>query len=383
MPDVCGGFATSQTPVVCGPWSVAQAVGPDARPARLTQLAIPGALYEADRTAVTGVFERIVAAAVASPSPASVLGVLAGGVENGVLWLAEETPTGLSLADAVSISGPMAAEQVTSFLHALAAALNPMHAAGLYHGWLCPHNVFSEGAAVRVGGWVWAYAMARLADAGGLEPWPDEAYAAPELRRGGAPSAKAEVFSAAALATFAAFGKAPVEAATLPGLPPALDHALRTGMSYDAGNRYNGVKEMTVDVTVEQAIAMTDQAETNAVPTGGEVPDWAQDLLSETRARREAGEPLVDVAPPAEPQAATLAASQTGAPTVVAETVITVEPSPGAPTSRPAAQPPSGSPVFEWNVGDQPGRSWVPLVVGVLSALFVILGIAITLVRHH
>lgn len=378
MPDLCGGFATTQTPVVCGPWSVALAVGPDARPARLTQLAIPGALYEADRAAVNGVFERIVAAAVASSSPASVLEVLGGGVEGGVLWLAEAAPTGLSLADAVTISGPMAAEQVSSFLHSLAAALEPMHAAGLYHGWLCPHNVFSEGAAVRVGGWVWAYIMARVADVGGLELWPEAAYAAPEARRGGPPNGKTEVFSAAALAAFACSGMAPLDAGVVSGLPPVIEKALRTGMSTDAGKRYDGVKEMTVDMTVEQAISMTDQAETNAVPTGGDVPDWAHDLLAETLARREAGEPLAEV-PPQPPQPAPQAPSP-APPRVVAEAIVNVEP---AGPGKPAPQQPSGATVFEWNVGDQPGKSWMPLFFGVVSALFVILGIAITLVRHH
>jgi hypothetical protein len=348
---------------------------------RLTQLAIPDALYEADLAAVTAVYQRIVAAAVATPSPASVLSVLGGGVESGVLWLAEEAPGGSSLADVIAGSGPMAADHVLAFMHSVAAALEPMHSAGIYHGWLCPANVFPEGAAVRVGGWVWAYPMARLADVGGLESWPEEAYVAPESKQGGQPTAASEVFSAAAMAAFACSGKAPAGAGAVTGLPPAWENALRTGMSSDPGKRYGGVKEMTVDVTVEQAISMTDQAETHAVPTGGDVPDWATDLLAETIAQRDAVPAPVEAAPaPPQPTAAPpQPARQAPAPAapVVAEAVVIVEP------AMPASQKASGGSVFEWNVGDQPGKSWAPLAIGVLSALFVILGIAITLVHHH
>lgn len=388
MPDQCGEFTATQTPVVCGPWSVTQATGPNARTVRLTQLIRPFGVPDEAWSAATGTFERIVQAASTSPAPESVLAVLGGGVQDGVLYLAEAAPTVSSLLDVVAASGPMAVEQVPPFVHALAAALEPLHGAGLYHGWLTPRNVFPDGQVVRLGGWVWPFVIARLGAAGGLDTWPDLPYVAPEMQSGGLPDAYAEVYSAAALAVFSTTGAPPAGSASLAAMPSALGTALQRGISPKASSRYDSVKQMIVDVTVEQAIAMTDQAETNAVPEGGDVPDWAHELLAETVARRDAGMPLVDSpeeeAPPAPqpkapPRAGPVPDSTPDAPNVVAVTTVFVEP---AARQNGNGSAPEG-PVFAWNVGEPEKKSMVPLIIGILSALFVILGIAITMVRHH
>jgi hypothetical protein len=382
MPDVCGTFTAVQSPTVCGPWSVAAAIAADGRPVRLSCLALPDGAPESGIAGAITAFQRIVEAAAGGETPATVLGVVGGGVQDGVFWLAEEMPTCQSLLEAVLLSGPMAVERVNPFLYGLAAALEPLHAAGLYHGWVSPLNVFPEASAVRLGGWVWPSVMAKLAEAGGLPEWPDAAYAAPETRLGTAPNARSEVYSSAALVSYAATGSPLGDAASLAALPPALGRAVYAGLSADPAARYKGVKEMVVDVTVEQAIAMTDEAETNAVPIGGEVPDWARDLLAETIARRESGIPLVDVAPAeAAPAPPARAVAETATPAVVAETTVHVEPATAPIQSD--APPLSGAPVFEWNVGEQKSRAWMPLVVSVLSVIFVLLGVAITIVRHR
>jgi len=391
MPDQCGDYQATQPPVVCGSWTVGPAIGPDARMVRLTQLVRPAGVQDDAWSAAAGTFERIVQAATTSPAPDSVLAVLGGGVQDGVLYLAEAAPTVPSLLDAVSDSGPMAVEQVPPFVHALAAALEPLHGAGLYHGWLSPRNVFPSGQAVRLGGWVWPFVISRLGAAGCLGTWPDLAYVSPEMQRGAMPDAASEVYSAAAMAAFSTSGAAPDGSGSFAAMPAALGHALQRGLSPEPALRYNSVKQMIVDVTVEQAIAMTDQAETNAVPEGGDVPDWARDLLAETTARRDAGMPLVDVpeeaavpapavqTPSAVPRISAAAPIGDPAPAAVTATTVHVEPA-ARRNAGPAA--PKG-PVFEWNVGSQEKRSLVPTLIGVLSVLFVILGVAITLIRHH
>lgn len=388
MPDRCGEYTATQTPVVCGPFSLALATGPDSRCVRLSQLIRPFGVPDDAWSAAVGTFERIVLAASTSPAPDCVLAVLGGGVQDGVLYLAESAPTVPSLAEVVASSGPMAVEQVPPFVHALASALEPLHGAGLYHGWLTPRNVFLDGQAVRLGGWVWPFVVARLGAAGALDTWPDLAYISPEMQRGGLPDACSEVYSAAALAVYSTTGVAPVGAKSYTSMPSALGLALQRGLSPVPSCRYDSVKQMIVDVTVEQAIAMTDQAETNAVPEGGDVPDWAHDLLAQTTARRDAGMPLVDLpeevpAPaPRErtaPATTPLSDNHTEPPTVVATTTMKVEPT----VRQTSGSLSPGAAVFEWNVGEPEKKSIVPLLIGVVSVLFVILGVAITVIRHH
>ena len=393
MSEVCGSYAVSEILFASGPWSVARTTGPDGRPARLTMLDLPADLSEPERAGLVAAIERDTAAR--PPSTPALLAVLACGETDGRLWLAETAPTGRSVRETVAASGPMEAERVIPLLHQVGNALDPVRAAGLAHAWLSPDNVYLEPGAL-VGGLAWSAVAAALRALRPGAPWPETAFLAPEIQAGAAPDARAEAFSAAALAVFATTGQTPTPGLSLDALPPALAAAFSRSLTADPSARHRGVKALAVDVTVERAIAMQDAADQTAVPSGGDVPEWARDLLLETSARRESGQPLVEVAPvetkAAEPRPAPSPAAMHARPDAPPPPRSVPGPAPVATASEAAGPARASAPArsrerpskpaaaFDWN-GAEEKRSWTSVALAVVSVLFVLAAIALTILK--
>lgn len=364
-----GAFTSSGSVTASGPWSLAHAVDADSHRVRLSCLVLPPGTSEERALAAA---DSIGGAASAGNPPPALLRVLGAGLDQGTLWLAEEEPSGPSLREHVALHGPLAPEAVTPLLHQIAAALLALRAAGGAHPWLTPDNVCLTPAAV-VGGYIWPGVFHAL----GVDfLWPEEAFAAPEARAGNIDDPRAEVYSAAALAAFAATGRDPRERGVLDALPEPMRLALARGLRQNPDERYDSVKEMAVDLTVEQAILLRDSAEQTTLPDGGEVPNWAADLLAETTARRNAGKPLVEIAAPEPPPAPTPEAPPPAPRPAIADMDISI---PVQAREQTPVNPTGG---FQWGEGASvPARSWGTTIIIIVSAMFVLAAIALTVMR--
>jgi hypothetical protein len=381
MPELIESALTGTTGAANGGWAVTQATDGNERPVRVSALPLPSALSDAARARIAATLDQAVAACAQGR-----LSVLAWGEEAGRLYIVEPAPAGPSLGDMVASDGALTPQQVVSHLHALAGLLAALDAAGLPHSWPSPQN-FYPGAVPQLAGQAWPAVFAILAAEDSSFEWPDAAYVAPEVLAGGKVSGASEAYAAAALTCFALTGRAPAADAGLDGCPPAVVSAIRKAMAPDPAARYKDIRTLVVDLTVEQAIGLVDAADANAVPDGGDVPDWARDLLRETAARRDAGRPLVDAAPAAatsKPVAADPPAARPAAKPSAA--TARVRPEPAAP-EKPAVKPvrktgssDGDSPVFDWNA-TTPRKSVMPLVISVVTVLFIVAGIALTFLK--
>ncbi|MFZ4516853.1 MAG: serine/threonine-protein kinase [Microthrixaceae bacterium] len=132
--------------------------------------------------------------------------VLAVGVDpTGLGWLVLERVTGPDLAVAVGASGPMAPAAVAVLGARVAEVLAAAHEQGVVHGDVSPANVVPADPPVLVDFGVGGVGDGALPDDGALTP----AYAAPERRRGAAPSPAADVFGLGATLWFALTGDPP------------------------------------------------------------------------------------------------------------------------------------------------------------------------------
>ncbi|HEY3267189.1 MAG TPA: hypothetical protein VGM37_09700 [Armatimonadota bacterium] len=392
MPFQFGPYTVSDDAAAFGPWALAGAANSAGEAVRLTLLRLPESLAEGDRARVNEAMDRAVAEGTGQKPPAGIAAVVDGGQMEGGVYLVESAP-GVTLRASVD-QQTMPVESVAPFLQSVAGALDNLHAAGETHPWLSPDNVVLGPSGATLAGVAWSPILTMLQNMDPLSEWPESAYVAPEARAGGKPTARSETYSAAAMAIFAVTGQAPGPSPDLSALPPALAMALARGLHPDPAERYAGAKEMVVDITVEQAIAVQDQAAENAVPTGGDVPDWAKDLLLETSERRDAGRPLVDTAPAAPAPAAAAFAPQpkTSAPRRSAgrpPAIPVQEPEPQRAAPPEPVRSPEGpgrpaASVFNWEgQSSGPTRNWVPILAGAISALFLILGLALTILRHR
>lgn len=107
---------------------------------------------------------------------------------------------GRTLSDRLA-GGPVPAAELRGWAVELADALAHLHAAGIPHGALDPSDVLLVGGRVRLAG----FGPVRLPDRDDAEPG---AFAAPEQRRGGPPSAGADIHALGAVLA-AALGGAP------------------------------------------------------------------------------------------------------------------------------------------------------------------------------
>lgn len=354
-------------------WSVARAEDAEGRPVRVCALTLPAGLSEAGRARITEALNASV-----SSSAQGRLSLLSWGEQDGALYTVEPAPSVPSLREAVAANGPLSVPALIPVLHGAVAVLAAMEAAGLRHPWLTPDNVY-PGATTQLAGQAWPRVLAILSGECPGFVWPEQAYAAPEIVVGDAPDGRAEAWSAAALVAFALTGQEASAAGSLSAVAPAVATAVRRAMQTDPSARYPDVKTMVVDLTVEHAIGMTDTADQNAVPSGGEVPDWARDLLRETDARRGAGRPLVDTAPEA-PAKAEAPAARAEAP-VASPIAGTPPPAANGKTRKsPADAPTTTAPVFDWDA-TTPKKSMMPVIVSIIAALFIIAGIALTFLR--
>jgi hypothetical protein len=403
MPDAFGVFRVKQPLGSIGPFCIYEGTGQDGNPVRLTAVQLPSGLEEADRSRITSTLERTVAARMESPAVNGFLGLLGGGEQDGMLYLAEMWPEPPSLREQVLSAGPLSVTAAVNMLQSVALALDAAHQAGLHHVWLSPDNVFVSGASVSMGGQLWCALLPMLRRVAPGFEWPADAYVAPEVLGGDLGDPVSEAFSAAALAVFAMTGQDPTPSAlSAVDMPQVLSDALRASLSRDPAERCSCVKAIIVELAVEQAITLQDAADTEEVPTGGEVPDWAAALLRDTSQRRAAGKPLVDEV--SEPQPVKTAAAPaapipppTLAPPPPFVPPVASQPRPAAPEviHNPVRRPASATVVeprsqpaarnrttFNWNEGSRNRK--VPIGVWLTAGaalVFIVLGIALTMMH--
>jgi hypothetical protein len=376
MPETCVITAESQTLSRAGSWSVSRAEDAAGHPVRVSTLRLPDRLSSAGRARIGTALVQDVAACATGR-----LSVLSWGEQDGTLYVVEPAPTAPSLKESVEHSGPMSAPGIVPLLQGVASAMAALEAAQMSHPWLTPENVH-PGAAPQVAGQAWPSVFAILREEDPTFDWPEPEYAAPEVQAGAPSNGHSESYSAAALMVYALTGQAPGPQTRLDAATPAMVHAIQRALSPDPATRYASVKAMVVDLTVEQAIGLTDAADLEAVPDGGDVPDWGAELLRETSARRDAGRPLVDTVPEAAPAASKQAAPKQkapAAPSPAAPEAVSA-PAPSAKVERKAKEPKNDAPAFDWEAG-APRKSLMPMIVSIIAALFILAGLALTFLR--
>ena len=126
-----------------------------------------------------------------------------------VPWLATAYVPGLSLADAITRHGPLAAPSVRALAAGLAEGLGAIHAAGIVHRDLKPSNVLLAEDGPRV----IDFGISRAAEATTLTGtglvFGSPAFMSPEQARGHQVGPPSDVFSLGAVLTFAATSKGP------------------------------------------------------------------------------------------------------------------------------------------------------------------------------
>lgn len=145
-------------------------------------------------------------------------------------WLATAYIPGPSLADAVERNGPLPEESVRRLGAGLVAGLSAIHACGLIHRDLKPANVILAGDGPRI----IDFGLARTMTATSLTATGlvigTIGYMSPEQVGGAQVDARSDVFSLGGILAYAATGRGPFDAATMPataarivGGPPSLD----------------------------------------------------------------------------------------------------------------------------------------------------------------
>lgn len=400
MPDAFGVFTVKQPLGSIGPYFIFEGAARDGEPVRLTAVQLPAGLSEADRSNITSTLERTVAARMQSPAVNGLLGLLGGGEQDGMLYLAETWAGPPSVREQVMSAGPLSVNTMVSVMQSIALSLEAAHQAGMHHVWLSPDNVFVNGTSAILGSQLWCAILPMLRKAAPDFVWPAEAFVAPEVLGGEPGDPASEAFSAAALAVFAVTGQDPApEAVSAVEMPQVLSDALRASLSPVPARRCPCAKAIVVELAVEQAITLKDAADTEAVPTGGEVPDWAAALLKDTSQRRAAGKPLVDEVSQPQPIRSAAPPPPVPPPAQVPPPFVppvVSSPRPKAPQAihnplrqpAPVAEPRpekatrSSRTTFNWNEGSR--RRKVPVGVWLTAGaalVFIVLGIALTMMH--
>ncbi|NHN55979.1 protein kinase [Calidifontibacter sp. DB0510] len=133
---------------------------------------------------------------------------------------------GGSLADCLAARGHLTPGELVTVLCPIARAMHDLHGLGLVHGDLSPGNILLTVAGKPM---VADLGVARVGGYGTEDVWATEAWAAPEVMAGEAPTPASDVYSIGAIAWAALVGAPPEPAALrdpLSDLLPDLDAAL-------------------------------------------------------------------------------------------------------------------------------------------------------------
>ncbi len=150
---------------------------------------------EPDEARRTALAEAKRAMQVVHPSAVTVYDALQDGDE---VWLVMEYVPSRNMADFLAEHGTLTPEQAGYLGAALGAALAAAHGAGVVHGAVEPGNVLlADDGGVK------------LTDIGIHGGTPDPAYLAPEVRRGGAPTAQSDAYALGATLFKAVEGSPP------------------------------------------------------------------------------------------------------------------------------------------------------------------------------
>ncbi|MFF1476705.1 protein kinase [Streptomyces sp. NPDC058301] len=148
--------------------------------------------------------------------------VLAADTESPRPWVATSFVPGLTLTEAVEMSGPLPERAVLHMANGLVHALHDIHAAGLVHRDLKPSNVMLtlDGPVVIDFGIVRAADASVVTRAGAMVGSPG--FMSPEQARGLEADSPSDVFSLGCVLAFANTGRAPFGSATDSGVPALL-----------------------------------------------------------------------------------------------------------------------------------------------------------------
>ncbi|MEQ7006558.1 protein kinase [Actinopolymorpha sp. B17G11] len=143
-------------------------------------------------------------------------------------WLATEFVPSVTLRDAVRMCGPLTAQSVWPLAAGVAEAMSAIHRAGFVHLDLTPANVMLT----RDGPRVIDFGIARELDPDGFAvtgtPAGSQGFMSPEQLAGGQVGPASDVFSFAAMVTYACTGTAPGVGAGPAGADGISDDALRS-----------------------------------------------------------------------------------------------------------------------------------------------------------
>lgn len=122
---------------------------------------------------------------------------------------------GGSIADALVERGHFSDGELVTVLSPVARALHDLHGMGLVHADLSPGNILLTGAGKPL---IADFGVSRLAGHAGDETWATEAWAAPEVLQGQAPTPASDSYSLGAIAWACVVGRPPEPAALRPDL---------------------------------------------------------------------------------------------------------------------------------------------------------------------
>ncbi|ROO83566.1 serine/threonine protein kinase [Actinocorallia herbida] len=151
--------------------------------------------------------------------------VLDASVESAPFYIVTEHVAGPTLEEAVGRNGALPGADLEALAVGTATALAAIHDAGLVHRDLKPSNVLLSAFGPRV----IDFGIARALDSGGGVTRAGQligtpSYMAPEIVKGGEPSAASDVFSWGCVIAFAGTGRGPFEGGTMPEILYRIAH---------------------------------------------------------------------------------------------------------------------------------------------------------------
>ena len=148
--------------------------------------------------------------------------ILAADVDAEPPYLVSEYVAGPDLQHAVTAGGPFAPDELHRLATGVATALTAIHHAGVVHRDLKPGNVLLGPDGPRVIDFGIARTAEMTRSAGGVKGTPR--YMAPEVFRGGEPTAEQDVWAWGAVVLFAALGRPPFSGDSLPAVMNSVLH---------------------------------------------------------------------------------------------------------------------------------------------------------------
>ena len=252
--------------------------------------------FPADLFAAQGRSERLAEqlAAVRKLGHPSIVRVYADGLDEGHPYYAMQLLEGMSLHKVISLRRVRDSffdlEEIEPILAQVSLALQHAHRVTC-HGCLMPEDIIVLPNLVKVVDFGLAVAIPGPELIPALEAAGTAAYLAPEVRAGGAPDARSDIYSVGVIMAemlAGARGLQPGEKLSdkNPALPPAVDALYERATAANPEERYRSVEELSEDlaslIDTGRVIGATDLGgEASSTPPLGEAPPMPEDLREE------------------------------------------------------------------------------------------------------